>query len=851
MGRSYTCLLHIFAVGFHHRRGATVELVYPPLNGAADADIMSDDDEVINLPNKWGNLPSLALPDGAHNYQKDSIYFTLPSLEKEDVAVFGIASYRQVDSLAYLQANPEVTRNTVQKSLVVLSRFPLFSFIAHHLSRVAESLFLSGGFTLENLVQAYGELETTASSALLTPTVYQDALYFNLSAANFVRVYGRDALTLFKLILLERRILFDGESAGYLCNWIITLLSLFPDTLANGFSSCAFIDPTWLSDRSCWSSVPRSIPPQNAAQGKESDNLHTSRSYQDLLSSHQSDQSAPSENRVPETNGLKLTESDKIIYREKTEQTSALMSVTSTEEMPIADTGATSVHLRPKCQQDTSDQRANESPCHSDLTADSSFTAIPHILDTVDSPFLTDNWGFPLALFTKSYIVPLYAPLGFLDTLLEETSCKLLKLSENSFVSQTTERCVRSFLAGATNPLLRTHRELADVIVASLSPTEGLTDSTACQSSALTQLFDETVKAAPIESRIVSASGGEECSSLTAQDKLVVAQGTKAASIHTKRPSQIIRICQSSNHTCSGLRSTPAPLSQALQLTRLDRLFMDHLHRTVSLWYEAKAALLDLAKLPPSSSITELLSQEDQSLLDRLSLSQKTVLLQFPSDAILDTWIRQQFVTYLHAVLLTAEGYNETEGDFGSSFVTCLRSSRCFLIWRNQFVPGKIFTVSSPHQTIVPSSSITTTATETIRPVSVSDPQNVHPTELLASPTVTNRPAALSIFMDPSEHNQSQPTASLASILAQHPGRRMSESDDWGQFVDGVKRFGNMAADLGRRLGTQGMSGFNRLSGGVNSNFRSGFSSSNVISKFSDAFRSLLSSSGTGGSANR
>ncbi|CAL8092720.1 unnamed protein product [Calicophoron daubneyi] len=80
-----------------------VELVYPPLNGAADADIMSDDDEVINLPNKWGNLPSLALPDGAHNYQKDSIYFTLPSLEKEDVAVFGIASYRQVDSLVSLQ----------------------------------------------------------------------------------------------------------------------------------------------------------------------------------------------------------------------------------------------------------------------------------------------------------------------------------------------------------------------------------------------------------------------------------------------------------------------------------------------------------------------------------------------------------------------------------------------------------------------------------------------------------------------------------------------------------------------------------------------------------------------------
>ncbi|VDP93160.1 unnamed protein product [Echinostoma caproni] len=77
------CILHVISVGFHHRRGSTVE-------------------ETIELPSKWKHLASLALPDGAHNYLKDIIYFTLPSIEKDEHAVFGVASYRQAYSTVSL-----------------------------------------------------------------------------------------------------------------------------------------------------------------------------------------------------------------------------------------------------------------------------------------------------------------------------------------------------------------------------------------------------------------------------------------------------------------------------------------------------------------------------------------------------------------------------------------------------------------------------------------------------------------------------------------------------------------------------------------------------------------------------
>lgn len=65
-----------------------VEYSHPQLDGSGDA----------GLPDEWHLLPSLALPDGVHNCQKDTIFFLLPSREEPGKCVFGISCYRQIDA---------------------------------------------------------------------------------------------------------------------------------------------------------------------------------------------------------------------------------------------------------------------------------------------------------------------------------------------------------------------------------------------------------------------------------------------------------------------------------------------------------------------------------------------------------------------------------------------------------------------------------------------------------------------------------------------------------------------------------------------------------------------------------
>ena len=54
----------------------------------------------LKVPSQWRNLPSLALPDGSHNWSDDTVYFHLPALHDPRKTVFGISCYRQVGSLS-------------------------------------------------------------------------------------------------------------------------------------------------------------------------------------------------------------------------------------------------------------------------------------------------------------------------------------------------------------------------------------------------------------------------------------------------------------------------------------------------------------------------------------------------------------------------------------------------------------------------------------------------------------------------------------------------------------------------------------------------------------------------------
>lgn len=84
-------VLHILVVGFHHKKGCQVEYSYPPLFP----------DSTVNpheCPDLWKNLPSLAMPDGSHNFVEDTVYFHLPSTTHEGKTVYGVSTYRQIEA---------------------------------------------------------------------------------------------------------------------------------------------------------------------------------------------------------------------------------------------------------------------------------------------------------------------------------------------------------------------------------------------------------------------------------------------------------------------------------------------------------------------------------------------------------------------------------------------------------------------------------------------------------------------------------------------------------------------------------------------------------------------------------
>lgn len=142
-------IIYIMVIGFHHKLGCQLEFVYPEnklikknttttTTGAA-AGAKSNDIDLFTLPKRWAHLPSLALPDGSHNYNSDYIYF---HLEDEDGTVeplegpadkqksksskakklpnrtlFGISCYRQINASEMINKDSNVTRNTLQKRL--------------------------------------------------------------------------------------------------------------------------------------------------------------------------------------------------------------------------------------------------------------------------------------------------------------------------------------------------------------------------------------------------------------------------------------------------------------------------------------------------------------------------------------------------------------------------------------------------------------------------------------------------------------------------------------------------------------------------------------------------------------
>ncbi|XP_055911437.1 late secretory pathway protein AVL9 homolog [Eupeodes corollae] len=223
-------ILHILVVGFHHKLGCQVEFSYPPL--------IVDTEGKNECPSGWKYLPTLALPDGSHNYLEDTVFFNLPSLLDPTESIFGVSCYRQIPVEKLKIRTADVTRSTVQKSVCILSRLPIYGYIEVKLSLIADAFFDQGDFSCTDiLVKAYNQL----NACLVEEPRALRHFYVGISLREIVLKWRHKTLILFKLFLLQRRVVFSASPVRGMCCLILGISSLIPRLLEKGFQEVACV----------------------------------------------------------------------------------------------------------------------------------------------------------------------------------------------------------------------------------------------------------------------------------------------------------------------------------------------------------------------------------------------------------------------------------------------------------------------------------------------------------------------------------------------------------------------------------------------------------------------------------
>lgn len=388
-------ILHVLVIGFHHKKGCQVEFSFPPLVPGSTNE----------CPTGWKYLPTLALPDGSHNYDEDTVYFHLPSLTKPKHTVFGISCFRQIPVEKIKNRTADITRDTVQKSVCVLSKIPLFGQIQVKMSLITHAYFEEGDFSKISILEdTYHHL-----NSVLMQNDIQSQMYVGLSARDFILHWKHKALLLFKLLLLEKRTIFFKSPVHPLCSSILTLISLFPFMIEKGINESACVrlsrPMSPMPEISDDDASPLSTPHKEIANVKDSDELVDVEAAETELEKATAQTNCENVSEV----GIDLTLNgfDKEII----------------------------------------DQQNNENENKS-MKRDSStdiITDMVHKNMAYLSQISSDSCGFPLDIFTRGYLCLPYLSLPYLDLL--------------------SDINVRGYIVGATNILFKQKRQLYDILV--------------------------------------------------------------------------------------------------------------------------------------------------------------------------------------------------------------------------------------------------------------------------------------------------------------------------------------------------------------------------------------------------
>ncbi|KAI5637932.1 transport protein avl9 domain-containing protein [Phthorimaea operculella] len=399
-------VLNIIVVGFHHKKGCQVEHCYPELVAGAPTE----------LPPAWRHLPALALPDGSHNYLSDTIFFNLPGLTDPEHTVYGISCFRQIPVEQVVQKTEDMTRSSVQKSVCVICRYPLFGRLAVKMELVVRAWFLQGDFAQTKLLEdAYKHLNSCP--------VQLDQTLEGLSVQKLVENWRHKALLLFKLLLLRRKVLIYGVQAGSLSSALLTLVSLLPRCLEHGLTKAANV------------TLSRPLSPVIEITDNKMDDVDScidaNESYLNGITQ--------SEELTPKETGNMIEEKDKISRQSFDESTIGDVPDRQENEQDL------SSGLREKCnsigEKYKTQKSTPEAQMSPTMARDMSVDGLYNLTGQIDQA----ECGFPLPLFEDGYLCLPYLSLQYLDLL--------------------SDSAVEAFVVGASNVLFKQKRQLFDVLV--------------------------------------------------------------------------------------------------------------------------------------------------------------------------------------------------------------------------------------------------------------------------------------------------------------------------------------------------------------------------------------------------
>ncbi|BAM81354.1 hypothetical protein, conserved [Cyanidioschyzon merolae strain 10D] len=241
-------------VGFHAKHGHQIECAELADELSVNWQVNQPEERsgasAQNLSNDWlREVAVRALPDGAHERDHDIVYFTVRHCVTVDT-LYGVACYRQrqVDCsrIASAEEAAATARGLVQKSVVLLSRWPLYALLASRLEPVVASYFAKHNFgqvdcfrtlvtTLnEEVAAALGDPEvqrlpvSTPVPVQRLPACLDRYVFGDTCLQQLVTRLRRDLLRLIKLVLLERRVLVVGSPVELVAKAVLSLVSVFP-----------------------------------------------------------------------------------------------------------------------------------------------------------------------------------------------------------------------------------------------------------------------------------------------------------------------------------------------------------------------------------------------------------------------------------------------------------------------------------------------------------------------------------------------------------------------------------------------------------------------------------------------